>query len=220
MNTDAIAARIRALLAKTVATGATEAEAMTAAEKARELMEKYRIEAGDLDKEPIRVETPEQRRGALIRANLMAGVGRFCQVMAYRGADDNFRFVGREGDVVFATWLLDALEAFVSRRTLDHVASLGGMSRGARDRALQSFTLGACARISERLREASPAVSRGEARAIAEYLKGQGIAIVTQKRRGSTTVDRDSFDAGRSAGDGAQFNRPVNAGQPVRRIAA
>lgn len=49
MTTDkqqAIAARIRALLAKTTENGATDAEAMSAAEKARELMDRYQIDLG------------------------------------------------------------------------------------------------------------------------------------------------------------------------------
>src|SRR4029077_5157469 len=47
------AAIVQALLQKTAANGATEAEALAAAEKARELMDRYQIEAGSagLEKE-------------------------------------------------------------------------------------------------------------------------------------------------------------------------
>jgi Protein of unknown function (DUF2786) len=46
------ASRIKALLAKTVARGATEAEELAAAEKARELIEKYRLNLGTEEAPP------------------------------------------------------------------------------------------------------------------------------------------------------------------------
>lgn len=58
LNRDAAIARIRALMAKTVANGCTEAEAMLAADKVKDLMVKYAITMTDFE---IQAQTCEQR---------------------------------------------------------------------------------------------------------------------------------------------------------------
>lgn len=49
-------AKIRALLAKTTEAGCTEAEALSAAALASDLMDRYNVEHGDLDGEPWHTE--------------------------------------------------------------------------------------------------------------------------------------------------------------------
>ena len=53
---DAIAHKIRSLLAKTVENGATEAEAMLAAEKARKIMDEHRLTQTDIEIEAEEIE--------------------------------------------------------------------------------------------------------------------------------------------------------------------
>jgi uncharacterized protein DUF2786 len=59
---DAVATRIRGLMAKTTENGCTEEEAMLAAAKARELMDRYRLTMTDVEiqAEPIITETVDR----------------------------------------------------------------------------------------------------------------------------------------------------------------
>src|ERR1700737_951902 len=110
-------AKIKALLAKTVANGCTEAEAMDALEMAQRMMEEYEVTETDLQfgAEQAQMDKREQDDRDRIREYLATAVGQFCQCEVWRGGHESITFCGLPSDTVFAHWLLDTLADFVKR---------------------------------------------------------------------------------------------------------
>lgn len=114
MKNRAMAAKVRALLAKTIENGASEEEAVAAAVKARELMDKYDV---DVTAEDVRAEqlvewvwdtcTADQKVIAT-ETNLWDAVRKFTETEAWE-RDGHVVYMGLEGDVIFARWLIHTL---------------------------------------------------------------------------------------------------------------
>lgn len=213
-----LAARIAALQAKTVANGATEAEALAAAEKARELLDKYQMSQGEATTlaqgwhEAFAPATPNSQ--ALSRA-----VGQFCDCKIWRQADGPSRqqrmhILGLRSDAEFAQWLLVALDGFVQREAFDYSME----ARRVTQEMVNSFRAGAALRISERLQEAAMARHgpQAEGRGLV-VVKGQALKDEIDRRglhfrpalpalRGS---HQEAFSAGQASGERAGFGRPV-----------
>lgn len=225
--------RVRAILSKTLANGCTEGEAMAAFAKAQELMATYDISEGDI------AATAEQQEGATvfktatadpydIKRWLCVAVGKFTRCKAWNGKNSGYAvgFAGLESDVVFANWLLDTLQEYVLRAMREHQAARRANGLHNPRRIGASFVMGACSRISERLRElaakAAPAPT-GTANAltvsrnalIAQAMASAGINL----RKGRTTrraLDHHAYGAGTNAGNAARFDRPVTSGGALR----
>ena len=147
---------IQALLNKTTENGASEAEAMAAAEKARELMDRYQIEAGSagLEKEgafKVTVKRGHYKTLAL-KDRIAYAVAQFCDSKVWlTKSSDEMHFFGLKSDADFAGWLIVSLERFVASGALAYIASQPRMDARPRWEAEKVFLLGACVRISERL---------------------------------------------------------------------
>ena len=223
-TTDRIADIIRGLLMKTVGNGATEAEAMAAAAKARELLDKHRLDMADVEADPVRTDdvARSRRSAASIAMQLQTAVGLYCDCIAWQSGGQP-KFTGRESDILFATWLLDALDSFCARRTLEYAASQP-IGRNRTLETMESFKLGLVSRLRERLREATAARPEAERRqaqqANAVALQRQGVNLTKPKAGRRKQIGRSAFDAGRTMGDAATFSRPVNAGGTVYRLAS
>src|SRR5258708_1389407 len=109
--------KVKAILSKTMDNGCTEGEAMAALAKARELMATYEIDEKELRDvaEKAQVHKTAVSDPYEIKRNLCVNVGRFTSCKAFRERDNVICFAGKEGDIVFATWLLDTLQRFVMR---------------------------------------------------------------------------------------------------------
>ena len=172
-----IAARIKALLAKTVENGCSEDEALAAASKAAQLMQEYQISMTEAE---IVAEGFEQHRinaeGAalnFIKERICNAVSEYTSTRVWRSASQtaankkDLVFFGLASDTLFAEWLLHSLTGFVmtaakefeAARVEDLVSTSGYTKREAKaafksllkeERA--SFVLGMCHRIAERLR--------------------------------------------------------------------
>ena len=103
---DKLVQRIRALREKTVEQGCTEQEAMAAAEKVADLLDRYGLNLSELDLrkqscEGIGIQTGRKRRGPI--DDCMGTIAAFfdCRVWAETGEDDrlNYVFFGLPGDV-------------------------------------------------------------------------------------------------------------------------
>ncbi len=108
---NAVASRIRALLAKTVDKGCTEAEAMTAATKAKELMDKYQIDLSDteLEEEGFKCGTTEgaEKRKFNVQRWIASAIAEYCEVRCWLKRDLSRRrmryvFFGLSSDVELA----------------------------------------------------------------------------------------------------------------------
>lgn len=167
MNTEnrrAAAARIRALLSKTVDNGCTEEEAMAAAAKAGELMDRYGIESSEVE---IRAEkctagshrSRAGKRGDRERANraseithVAIAIAKFCTCRVWTSGPE-VRFFGLPHDVEVAVYMSDAIETAMRssfrryRKGPDRPPLISG-------HALRSDFMGAMAsRLSHRLDE-------------------------------------------------------------------
>lgn len=232
MTRDRIAEIIKALLAKTVENGATDHEALAAAEKARELMAKYDLDLDEVERERMANEAFVNRRPRTSVADIIApGVARYTLTRCWtqNGART---FSGRTSDVLFGTWLLDALDGFVNRKALEYAQTLPfckpGLSKREWERVrlglIEEFKRGAAVTINTRLVEMADAT---HGRAVIEarrseigrfVMESTGAQLVLSKGR-RLAGGGDAYAAGAAAAKAATFHRPVNAGGGVRLLA-
>jgi hypothetical protein len=219
---------IRAIMAKTMDNGCTEAEAMSALEKARVMMDAYEVTAEDL---AFDSEKPSIVNDALfdphgIRSNLCGSVSRFCDVQSWRDTYTGTRsWCGFSGDVEFAKWLLETLATFVERELAAHLAA-SNEPKGERRRLINGFVIGCTNRISERLREMMPNRATISSNSNALIVSKQGMikaaldaaGIKLRSSRSRRVINFGSLNAGRSAGNDASFNRPVGDENATRRL--
>jgi hypothetical protein len=234
-----LAAKIRALLAKTVDNGCTEAEAMAAAVKAKQLMDQYQVGLSDIELEEegyVRgtAQCPEARK---FNAQdwLASAIEAYTETRSWKthaGYQKKWRYVffGLRSDVEFANWLLKSLECFAWQKAEEYAVRSGNTDYLSK----RNFVMGCCERISERLREETTARTRKQTTAAAA-LGGRALVVVKYQlvqreydklglklgklySSGFTCGGADGArGAGRSAGDSASFGRPVG-GSPRGQI--
>lgn len=220
--------KIKALLAKTIDAGCTEAEAEMALAKASAMMEVYQISAADL-------ELTKQEKATLaavptgknhIALMLSQAVARFTHTEVWR-ADKEIKFCGLPIDVDLATFLLRSLRSFTEREMVDYL-SRTPHGRAQTRALINGFSIGCCRRISARLdelttRAKSPAgiPTTGNALAVVQNAAIDAYkaehAIHLRGSRASTVVsDHGARSAGTAAGNRASFGRPVGHGGALR----
>lgn len=211
--------RVKAILAKTIANGCTEGEAMAALAKAKELMATYDINEKELDafsKEKTTTFATENRDPYEIKRNLCVNVGKFTRCKAYRDRAEVINFAGKESDIVFAAWLLDTLQRFVMRELRAYQKKLiteKGIGH-SNNLTSASFVAGCAHRINEKLKELAPL----------DWAKTQELIVselgmqLTKSRGRSRNLSEKDAAAGFKAGEHARFDRPVEAGGTVRRL--
>ena len=170
---DRLVQRIRALRAKTVEQGCTEQEALAAAEKVAELLDRYGLNLSELDLrkqscEGIGIETDRKRRGPI--DDCMGTIAAFfdCRVWAETADDATLRYVffGLPADVQAAVYLHDLIAlAFVSETAKFQGGDFYRSAESAHRRsATNSFQLGLARGINEKLqtlRQARDVASAG-----------------------------------------------------------
>ena len=238
MDKSKIAARIKALLAKTTENGCTEDEAMSAAAMARKLMDQYQIDLGAIGMEADGVKKEKLERGTWktlkVSDWMQMRVAEFCDVKTWKNrSNDELVFFGLTSDVDFACWLNDSLFTFVTQSAVRYMAGNPALPTGFKMpkwEAEKAFLFGIVARINERLKEATVARKQQMAQGTGTSLIVVKGAIVTKafadlgmklhKGAGSSAkaFDDGAYRAGQAAGDGASFGKPVNAGAGVLRI--
>jgi hypothetical protein len=235
MNREPLLDKIRALMAKTVANGCTESEALAALDKARAMMDAYEVTEDDLqltkeEKAVIHRDAEDARDPHKVKWQLVYAISKFVGVEAWRqgGTNGAFAFCGLRSDIDFAQWLLDSLAQFVINESANHL--VGNMAdKATRRLQIKSFVMGATTRISRRMfalvEQSKPQVtSNGHAlvviknQAIAEKMEAEGIKLRTTSTR-RTSIDCGSYNAGQAAGERASFGRPVNGSGAIPRIA-
>jgi hypothetical protein len=118
---NSIIEKIKALLAKTTANGATEAEMMSALDKASAMMDAYDVSDEDVqltreEKVMMHADAPDLKDPHSLKWRLSYGVGGFCNVEIFRSRHQTgLKCIGMPSDVQWAMWLLDTLADFVSR---------------------------------------------------------------------------------------------------------
>jgi hypothetical protein len=222
-----VVGRVKALLAKTLDNGCTEAETMAAMEKAAEIMAAHDIAEGDLQqKQDEHVVT--RHTGNIdpfkVRWNLSSAVATFTHCRSWRQRyDKTIVLCGLESDAEFAEWLLGALADFVLREIESHLAERRRNGLPCSRTVSASFMHGMTCRISDRLRELSaqwiPSTGKDVAASptarVEAFMKEEGIKVATASSNYFAAL-QDCFAAGKAAGNRASFARPVSSGGPLR----
>lgn len=223
--------KVRALLAKTVANGCSESEAMAALAKARAMMDAYEVTDADLreageDKATISGEEAGARDALDIKAGLMQGVAAFCDCRAWMRVEA-VQFAGLRVDVEFARWLLDTLDAFVRAELARYMMTCLFVGTKRR-RIVTGFATGCTDRIRERLYALVGAARRAASKnnralvvvkteLIERAMADAGIEL-KDVRGGGLRFEENSYGDGREAGNRASFGRPIEGPAGVMRI--
>jgi len=191
--------------------GRTEAEMMAFLAKAQELMATHNISEDDLNvAEKARIHKTSPSDPYEIKKTLCVNVGKFTSTKAFRDRDQIINFAGKEGDILFATWLLDTLQRFVMRELRAYQKKLITEKGGNHSNNLTSasFVAGCAQRISEKLAELAP-IDWAETQEL--IVKEAGLSLVKSRGPSKNLSEKDAA-AGFEAGEHATFSRPVRAG--------
>lgn len=226
--------KIKALLTKTTDNGCTEAEMLSALDKARAMMDTYEIGDDELqfakdEAAILHAEPPDLKDPHKIKWRLSYGVSQFCGVRIYRSSHETgLKFIGAPSDAQFAAWLLDSLADFVFSELYAHL--IGCLAPKSERRIItRSFTAACCDHIVERLvalveRSKAAQTSNGrelvvvKGAAIKAYMKEHDINLRTCCIGSPSNTDASAQAAGRAAGDRASFGRPLSGAAGVLRI--
>jgi hypothetical protein len=226
--------KIKALLAKTTENGATEAEMLSALDKAAAMRDAYDISDEELQiakDEPVTLHSdpPDLKDPHSIKWRLSYAVAQFCGVKIYRATyETGLKCIGTPSDAQFAMWLLDTLADFVFAELYAHL--IGCLAPKSERRVImRSFTVACCNRITDRLLELverSKVARTSNGRelvvvkdaAIKAFMKERGIRLRTTCCSSSSNINEAAHAAGRAAGDRASFGRPVSGTAGVLRI--
>jgi Protein of unknown function (DUF2786) len=231
---NSIIEKIKALLAKTTANGATEAEMLSALDKAAAMRDAYDISDAELqlakdEAAILHADPPDLKDPHKIKWRLSGGVAEFCGVQIYRSSHETgLKCIGMPSDVQFAMWLLDSLADFVFAELYAHL--IGCLApRAERGIIIRSFTTACCERIADRLlalveRSKVARTSNGrelvviKGAAIKAFMKDHDIHLRMCGGSGPANINEAASAAGRAAGDRASFGRPVTGTAGVPRI--
>jgi hypothetical protein len=217
--------RIQALRAKTVARGCTEQEALAAAEKVAELLDRYGLSLGELDLraqpcEGIGIQTTRRRMGPI--DDCIPAIAAFFDCRAWsertRGMPLRYVFFGLRGDVAAAQYLYEMVErAFETETDTFRAGALYAGMAGERRSATNSFQLGLAHAICEKLNamRAARAASRQSASGrdlvpvkaamVDEEWAKLGIRLRWTDAGRSRPILTDAFMAGEAAGQRFEF---------------
>jgi len=235
-----VKARIRALAAKTVERGCSEAEAMAAAAKVGELLDVYGLSMSEVE---LREEACVQRRAAFTGPARTAlrwaypALLRFCECRGWTDGRQDFVLFGLEPDVQMAEWLLHVVARALAHEEARYRAGPAYAARREAPQAvLRSFRYGFADRLSKRLDEladaraaamaerraaegrggsASTALVVAKERKLDEAFRGLGVRLRTTYSS-ATVRDRGAFRSGAEAGARVGLERPVGAGPGTR----
>ncbi len=233
-NRNSIIDKIKALLAKTTENGATEAEMLSALDKASAMRDAHDITDEELQitKEEaalLHADPPDKKDPHSIKWRLSYAIGQFCNVQIYRARrETGLRFIGMPSDVQFAAWLIDSLADFMFAELYAHL--IGCLAPPSERRTvIRSFVAACCDHITDRLLalvERSKAARTSNGRelvvikdaAIKQFMKEHDIRLRNCTGYAPSNVDSQAQAAGRAAGERATFGRPVSGAAGVLRI--
>lgn len=222
---DGLKSRIQALRAKTVDNGCTESEAMSAAAKVAELLDRHDLSLSDVE---IREAACEKREFETFRKKRVpldgcaGAIARFCDCRVWRekNADGEARYVffGLRSDVEVAHYLTELIDGAV-RNELGRYKTSKAYQRfrhNERHLANSSFAFGMVNSIAEKLvamKDARDAANAGTGRTLV-VVKTAVVDAELDKlklnlrtsRASSRMVSPDAFEAGNAAGASLAIN--------------
>jgi len=223
---DRLIGRIQALRAKTVEQGCTEQEALSAAEKVAELLDRYGLSLSELDFqhqacEGVHVETTRRRVGPV--DDCVPGVAAFfdCRVWGEKSRSGTLRYVffGLPADVAAARYLYELVEQAFETETARFRAgeTYTAAHTKMRRTATNSFQIGLARGITAKLRtlrDARETALRGssgrdlvvaKAGLVEAELAKLGLQLRVRKGTTGRRVLHDAFEQGHEAGLGFEY---------------
>lgn len=222
-NTDKVIARIKALRAKTTDRGATEAEALAAAEMASHLMTQHEIDEIELvrsgeeatlsiDAEDYTDNVGKKTKPPVWDCSRQIGILTRTRMVTLTG--ERIIIVGEKADREFARFLLDMISTAIET---EYVAYAGSLTEKKTRSTRSSFVGGMTIRINERLKELiaardviinNQASTEGGAlvlvddkKAKVDQLHAEMFPKLKKPRSGIVARDPAAFEAGMEAGD-------------------
>jgi hypothetical protein len=211
--------RIRGLRAKTTDNGCTEAEAMSAAAKVAELLDRYDLSLTDVEIrdalcERREYETHHNKRIPL--GDCIGAIANFCDCRVWREksptGDARYVFFGLSSDIEVAHYLTDLIDGAV-RFELGRYKTTSDYQRlrhQERHMANASFTLGMVASIADKLTAMKAGRDQANSNAGRDLvvLKSAVVDVELDKlglklrtvRRATRMVTPEAYDAGGAAG--------------------
>ena len=219
--------KIRAMLAKTVDNGCTEAEAMTALTMAQMMMDEHEVTLEDLklEDEKAIIARSDLKDPQNVRWKIAYWIAQFTETYTY-GHKKRINFVGLKADVDFAIWLTDTLASFVHAQLKAWMWKNGyqKLQGNLRAKVINSFVTGCTHTINNKLaqmvKERRP-TSNGTALVLAknalieDAVKDLEIGKADNRGRKAKFLG-DVLKAGMEAGERASFGRPVETGGMLR----
>ena len=229
---DRLVQRIQGLRAKTVEQGCTEQEALAAAEKVGELLDRYGLSLGELDYraqpcEGAAVETGRRRMAPIDRC--VPGIAGYfdCRVWMEqsKGASLRYVFFGLRGDVAAAHYLYALVErAFETETALFKAGPLYAAVAGGRRTASNSFQIGLADGIAQKLwtmRERRSAQQRSasgrdlvpvKSALVDEEMARLGLDLAARSVTSRRMVLSEAFAEGQAAGARFEPTRGIAGG--------
>ena len=232
---ESILKRIQKLLKMSIENGASENEAMQAADKAQKLLQAHNLSISDL-KDEDQVE-PMDSEDVEVDRDLWKGYIRnataklyFCKTYTTMKLDKHYRkvkvitFVGRKSNRLVATEMCKYFINTIERLTAEEFKAVPG-SRASINKMSHAFKQGAASRLSKRLEDkyneivpayipqgnpdGLPVLYKNEQMAITKWLEQKGIRLTSAKSRISIR-DRVAYSRGQSKANGIGLNTQVN----------
>ena len=222
-----IAATIRALRAKTVENGCTEAEALSAAQKLADLLQQHDMTLDEAELRESPFERYEEAPPGWVGERLWKVADGIAHLTGVRywvqrpGERPSVSFFGFAREVDVAKYLLEICRGAMMRE--EHQRILGGdyVTRARQRRAVTPFLDGMADRLRQRLRDMKPPEPTGTGLVV---LRGALIdaAMPEKLRPRGARPSRDTeagYRDGVAAGDRVALNRGLaGAGSEMRRL--
>lgn len=226
---DSIAAKARALAAKTVENGCTEAEAIAAAEALARLLAKHNMTMDEAEMKATPFTRSQQKASDLVGERLWKVAAAVADLTNTKFWMSNvgvtpieFNFFGFEHEVVVAKYML-----YICGRAMksahDRLEQATKFFTPARRRQhILPFLDGMCDRLAERIRAMIPPPVTGTGlvvlrkELIAKALKDIGVELSDRNVRGSRTFE-PTYLQGRLEADKVALNRGLSGRQPSQR---
>jgi hypothetical protein len=240
----ALRARIRALMAKTVTNGCTEAEATAASAKVAELMDKFGFEMADLEEREEIVEgNYESIKSAIGPVVYVAtAIANFCDVKVWKTTSNvlnnkgsvvrkvSIKYFGRVSDVELAHYMTDIIARAMNNSEKAWAKQIRKTGGAVEFRNCTQFQRGMAARISTRL------VTMKEERNHTVHGNNTGYSLVLVKnaevdeaynalsiklkdaRRSKKILHTNAFYSGVEAGDKVALNTGINSNKSILAI--
>ena len=216
-----IAARIRALLAKTVANGCTEDEAVAAAAKAAEMLARYNMTVDEAEMRESPFTRHRETHDDAVGDRLWKVAAAISELTGARtwnapiGMPVEITFFGFEHEVQVATYLLEICARSMRLHEAVLRSQMTLLNPVAQRRKIVPFLDGMADRLHDRIKALKPPQPAGTGlvvlhnQLIDAELKKEGIDLNEKRARGSRDVGAD-YHAGRAAADKVSLNRGLS----------